>query len=121
MIIFRAYLLVGLVGHKALWEVLKHRRGRAGEQGRPSLGMILVGLLKIGILAGIAVQCLIPEILPIGGEAFGRRVIGGVVYTVGLLTAVLGRVHLGDNWSDIEAGQVREDHTVVTHGVYRFL
>jgi protein-S-isoprenylcysteine O-methyltransferase Ste14 len=44
-----------------------------------------------------------------------------VVYTLGLVVAVLGRLHLGNNWSDIEVGRIQETHQAVTTGIYRFL
>ncbi len=37
-----------------------------------------------------------------------------------LVTAVLGRVQLGDSWSDIEVGNVAVDNQVVSRGVYPY-
>jgi len=58
MVFLRAYLLVGLLAHKVLWEVLK-RRGNADSvkqvAANPSLTLRLVKGVKMAILLGILV------------------------------------------------------------------
>jgi protein-S-isoprenylcysteine O-methyltransferase Ste14 len=73
------------------------------------------------ILLLIVVQVFLPDILPILDEPFVLRIVGGMLYTLGLATAVLGRVQLGNSWSDIEVGDVADDNQVVTDGIYRYL
>lgn len=123
MTLLRIYLLTGLVAHKVVWELLKRSGATAADGMRPraSLFLKLVKAVKIGILIGIIVQTLSPEILPITAEPFGIRVAGVIIFTLGLLVAVLSRIHLGNNWSDIETGQVLREHTVVKRGIYGYV
>lgn len=116
--LLRLYLLAGLVAHKALWEWMK--RGR-GKTGRPVVQIGVVKAVKIAILCGIAVQTLLPEILPIADDPRTLRTVGTVVFTLGLGIAIAGRVQLGSNWSDIETAGVLGKHSVVSHGVYRYV
>jgi len=116
----RLYLFSGLVAHKLVWELLKRctpatARPRAAQ-------LTLVKVVKIAILVGILVQTLLPDdVFPIARNATALRLIGTLIYTCGLLTAIVGRFQLGRNWSDIETPTVGEEHTVVTHGLYRFI
>jgi protein-S-isoprenylcysteine O-methyltransferase Ste14 len=80
-----------------------------------------VKAVKIGILVGIVVQTLSPEILPITTEPSAIRMVGVIIFTLGLLVAVLSRIHLGNNWSDIETGQVLREQAVVNKGVYAYV
>ncbi len=123
MTLLRIYLLTGLVAHKLVWELLKRSAATAtpGMGSRPSLFLGLVKAVKIGILIAIIVQTLSPEILPISAEPFAIRLMGVIIFTLGLLIAVLSRIHLGNNWSDIEAGQVLRKQTVVKRGVYAYV
>lgn len=123
MTFLRIYLLTGLVAHKVVWELLKRSAATAtsGIRPRQSLFLWLVKAVKIGILIGIIVQTLSPEILPITAESFAIRLTGVTIFTLGLLVAVLSRIHLGSNWSDIETGQVWQKQTVVAKGVYGYV
>jgi protein-S-isoprenylcysteine O-methyltransferase Ste14 len=116
----RAWLLAGLVFHKAVWEALK--RGAPGRRadGGP---LTLVKLAKIGILAGIIVQCLLPfDLLPMFAERAPLALWSGLaLYTAGLLVAVTARIQLGRNWSDIEVAHLQRDHAVVSSGPYRYI
>ena len=114
----RLYLLAGLLAHKALWEWMKRGRTRTVA---PELRASLVKVVKIGILAGIVLQTVMPEILPIARDAGALRTIGAALFTFGLATAILGRVQLGSNWSDIEAAEIRREHAVVSKGIYGFI
>lgn len=115
----RLYLLAGLIAHKALWEWLK--RGTPPVSAPVSLPLRVVKLAKIAILAGIAVQTVVPEILPIARDPGLLRAAGVSLFTIGLATAIAGRLQLGSNWSDIENAEVLQRHRVVSHGVYRFV
>ena len=48
-------------------------------------------------------------------------VVGTAIYTLGLAVAIVGRVQLGRNWSDIEAARVLAHQTVVQRGVNRYI
>jgi protein-S-isoprenylcysteine O-methyltransferase Ste14 len=129
MLFLRIYLLAGLFVHKAVWEILKRRPGsvsvgkseqsKSGE--KPPLPLQLVKAVKVVILLGIAVQTLLPDILPISQVPFVLRVAGTLIYTAGLLIAIRGRAELGTNWSDIETARILRDQTVVSSGLYRLI
>lgn len=125
MIYFKFYLLLGLLAHKALWEILKRRgpgNGAAPAALKPRVQ--IVKLVKLAILLGIIAQTIIPwDVLPIitSGDSLPLRAAGGILYTFGLLIAVLGRLHLGNNWSDIEVNRIQDKHQAVTTGIYAFL
>ena len=123
MFLLRLYLLAGLVAHKAVWEALKRRPGASSTPPHPHRGFrfLLVKAVKLAILGGIAVQTCLPDLLPISANPLGLRIAGAVLYTAGLLTAILARIQLGANWSDIEAAQVRPAHAVVATGIYRYV
>lgn len=124
MIFLRLYLLAGLVAHKAVWEILKRRKAPTGEKPLPKpqpLNVKLVKMVKVAILLGIVAQTMLPEILPISAEPFGLRVVGVVIYTAGLLIAVVARFQLDNNWSDIETAQVLTHQQVVSNGIYGYV
>jgi protein-S-isoprenylcysteine O-methyltransferase Ste14 len=117
----RVYLLSGLVLHKAVWEFMKARQGAsAPAKARPPMVRLLSGI-KVAVLLGIIVQTLIPEVLPISANPSVLRSAGLAIYTLGLLTAIAGRVQLGWNWSDIEKAYVKQDHALVSHGLYGYV
>ncbi|MGE0126712.1 MAG: isoprenylcysteine carboxylmethyltransferase family protein [Blastocatellales bacterium] len=122
MIWLRIYLLLGLVVHKALWEALKRRSSgsEAKQDGQP-VSLKLVKAVKIAILLGIVAQTMSPDIFPITSSPFWLRVIGVLIYTAGQVIAMLGRLQLGENWSDIETAQVLRDQAVVSRGLYRYI
>ncbi len=118
----RIYLLCGLIFHKAVWEVMKARKGAgAGKAARRPPVARLLAAVKVGVLLAILAQTLAPEILPISGSPSALRAAGLVLYTLGLATAVVGRIQLGWNWSDNEQAHVKRDHALVSHGLYRFV
>ena len=111
------------MAHKVVWEVLKRRQKRADAAGRPAESgpLTLVKAVKIAILLGIAAQTLMPDILPIAEDPAALRVVGVALYTTGLVVAIVSRLQLGANWSDIETAQVLQQQTVVANGIYRFI
>lgn len=117
MLILQIYLLLGLVFHKVVWEMLKQTSVEKPLEPK-SLQLIAVKAVKIGILLGVVVQIFLPEILPIADDIFALRIVGTIIYTVGLLTAIAARLQLGDNWANIETGQVLTNQTVVAKGIY---
>ena len=123
MILLRIYLLAGLVIHKLVWEVLKRRQGDGVSRPRAPrpLSVLLVKTVKVGILLGIAVQTMTADLLPIAEDATTVRMAGVIIYTAGLLVAIVSRLQLGSNWSDIEAAKVLRDQAVVAKGLYRYI
>jgi protein-S-isoprenylcysteine O-methyltransferase Ste14 len=121
MILLRAYLLAGLLIHKAIWELLKWRSGTEPKPRR-GVALKLIKAVKLGVLLGIVAQTLLPmDVLPIAGDSPLRRIAGAAIYTLGLLVAIVGRLQLGDNWFDIETPLVKGDHIVVSTGLYRYI
>src|ERR1700680_1156758 len=131
MLMLRIYLLMGLLIHKAVWELLKRqKRGHANDNAPPARPPLLTGpgipirfikAVKILILVGVVVQTFLPQILPISSEPSILRVVGVFVYTTGLLVAIGGRLQLGQSWSDIEAARVLSAQAVVAKGPYRYV
>jgi protein-S-isoprenylcysteine O-methyltransferase Ste14 len=119
----RIYLFVGLAAHKVVWEVMKRRRGQPSTEqqvNRP----VYVRFLKAGKIAitlALFAQILVPEVLPIMGDPIVLRIVGTILFTLGLLTAIVARIQLGLNWSDIEVGQIKQDHALVNSGLYRYV
>jgi protein-S-isoprenylcysteine O-methyltransferase Ste14 len=123
----RAYLLGGLLGHKFVWEFMKRREPhwREIEPNHAGGRFHLIRFAKVLCLAAIVAQTLIPDpwaaVLPIAEDPVPLRIVGGILYGVGLLTAILGRVQLGHNWADIERAGVHSTQHLVAHGVYRYI
>jgi len=117
----RLYLLAGLGAHKLVWEVLKRRQpaGTAAPPERPAPVALFLKGVKLAILSGLVMQAIMPDILPISADPRAVRAVGAVLFTAGLVMAILGRLHLGDNWSDIESAPLRQ--AVVDTGIYRYV
>lgn len=122
-ILLRVYLFAGLAAHKILWELLKRGHELSSRQNAPRntpfLQIVKAG--KIAVTIGLFVQLFLPEILPITDNALVPRAVGVFLYTFGLLIAILARLELGNNWSDIETGLVKPNHMLVNRGVYRYI
>jgi protein-S-isoprenylcysteine O-methyltransferase Ste14 len=80
-----------------------------------------VKALKVFALGSVIVQTLFLDVLPIASRPAPLRRIGTAMYVVGLLTAIMGRLQLGTNWTNIEDSAVKPDRQMVTSGVYRFV
>jgi protein-S-isoprenylcysteine O-methyltransferase Ste14 len=118
----RVYLLAGIVAHKAVWEVLKRRQSTSqAHPPRPSARARFIKGAKVVLLLLVIAQTMSPDIFPILAQPQALRAIGVGVYSLGLAIAVLGRLHLGTNWSDVEAPQIQQQHTVVSTGIYRHI
>src|SRR4051794_27427016 len=115
------YLLIGLLLHKAVWEFMKAREGSAPARKDRPLKVRLLSSLKLCILLGIIGQTFVPNFLPIAADPSALRIPGLALYMLGLATAVTGRIQLGWNWSDIEKSYVKQDHALVTHGLYGYI
>lgn len=121
LILLKIYLFSGLIAHKVIWEVLRKKADEKPKESQ-SLSLLAVKAVKISILLGIIVQTILPfDILPITSEPYALRIIGISIYTIGLLTAIAARFQLGDNWANIETGQVLKSQEVVAKGIYGFI
>jgi protein-S-isoprenylcysteine O-methyltransferase Ste14 len=119
----RIVLFGGLIFHKVLWLVLKNH-DRSRKVGRATAGLTgkwFIKALKALVFVFIAFQTLFLDIFPIVNESSALRLSGALIYFVGLGTAVLGRVHLGENWIDLEDYQVLPNQSVTTNGIYRYI
>ena len=117
----RIYLLAGLLLHKAVWEFMKARQAAVSPQRRQRRKPNLLSAAKIAILFGIILQTVLPTFLPITSETSALTAVGVALYSLGLLTAIVGRIQLGWNWSDIEKSYVQREHALVAHGLYRYV
>jgi len=119
--LLRAYLLGGLLAHKAVWEILKRRQPPRDTPKIQTPRTRLLSAVKVVILAALVVQTVAPEFLPIARDPAALRIVGTILYTLGLLMALTARLQLGGNWSDIEKASVLENHALVAHGLYRWV
>jgi protein-S-isoprenylcysteine O-methyltransferase Ste14 len=122
--IYRVYLLLGLLAHKLVWEVMKRNSPEVSSPGsEDGFGVkTLVKWAKIAVLTFIIVQTIaLPTILPIAENPQELRLVGLVIYTVGLTVAIVGRVQLGKNWANLEDFQVLNNQQLVRSGIYRHI
>src|SRR5262249_41577940 len=98
----RLLLFLGLVLHKAVWEILKlpHRPPRRATL---PLRLRLVKALKVLALAFLLAQTLFLDLLPILASPARLQLLGGALYLLGLGAAITARVQLGRNWLDLES------------------
>jgi len=119
MLLFRIYLLSGLVLHKAVWEVMARKEHLPQAKKTKPPKTRLVSGAKIAVLIAIVAQIFVPDFLPIFQAPKTIRAAGLLLYTLGCVTAVAARIQLGRNWSNIEKSYVKQDHALVAHGLYR--
>lgn len=117
----RIYLLAGLLLHKLIWQLKRGKQAPHASAPTKRTSLKLVKAVKIAILVGILVQTIIPTVLPLSSDPQGLRIAGVVLYTAGLMLAILGRIQLGENWLDIESAAVKKTQAVVSNGIYRYL
>ncbi len=121
----RIVLLLGLILHKVVWEVMKKGERAPRQTASINTGSLksrlksLVKLGKIFVLAFLVVQTIALNVLPISDQPTGLRIVGMIIYLVGLSLAITGRVQLGKNWANIEDYQVITGQSLVQSGVYR--
>lgn len=114
-------MLLGLLAHKAVWELLKRRDAPPPRMGPVTPGTRAVKLAKMATLACLLIQTLCLEVLPISREPGALRVAGAGIFAVGLATAMTARVQLGRNWVDLEDARVLPGQRVVERGIYRYI
>lgn len=122
MVALRLALFLGLIAHKLLWEALKRSARTPGA--RPVQMSLLKRLVKAGkllVLLFVVVQTLFLDVLPITGDPTAMRIVGTIIFFVGLATAMLGRVQLGTNWTDVEDLDVSQKRKLVVAGIYRYI
>ena len=124
----RIFLFAGLVLHKVIWEILKRKRNddvnRVVQQsgaGATSLIKRAIKAAKILLLIFFLIQTLFLNVLPMNNPNPSVRILGSVLFALGLCTAIAGRVSLGSSWRDLEDGQVLPDQMLVTRGIYRYI
>ncbi len=121
--LLRLFLFAGLLFHKLVWEVLKRRYQARKLVKRPS-GSFIKRIVKSGklfFLFFLMAQALFLNLLPITNQPGAVRTAGIILFSLGLVMSVTGRLQLGRNWSDLEDAQVLERHHLVTHGIYRYV
>jgi protein-S-isoprenylcysteine O-methyltransferase Ste14 len=119
----RAYLLGGMILHKLVWEVLKRRDNAPTSKPDVPLSPLtrLVKLAKTAVLLFLLVQTAFLDVLPIMADPLPLRIVGVVIYTIGLATAIFGRIQLGNNWANIEDAQVMTKQQLVSTGLYNYI
>jgi protein-S-isoprenylcysteine O-methyltransferase Ste14 len=118
----RIFLFGGLVVHKLLWEVLKNRdRSVARSPIHASSARKLIKLVKAFALLFFVCQTLFLDLLPIAEEPFALRFLGAAIFSFGLATALMGRLQLGRNWSDLEESRILPGQSLTTGGIYRYI
>jgi protein-S-isoprenylcysteine O-methyltransferase Ste14 len=122
MVFLRVYLIAGLLLHKGVWEYMK-RQGPApsGAPAKTGLTIRSVKAFKVAILLGLFAQTMLPDILPLSSDPLSLRIIGTILFTVGLAIALSARIQLGHNWLDIETAAVKNTQQVVERGIYSYI
>lgn len=121
---YQIYLFAGMVVHKLVWEIMKHR---SGSIERSSISWswnlkTLVKLTKIACLVFLVIQTLfLDNLFPISNQPFWLRITGIGIYTLGMGLAIAGRIHLGNNWVNLEDAKVLKDQRLVEEGIYRLI
>lgn len=119
---YRIMLAAGLLSHKLVWEVLRPRavKGRARATGVSST-VVLIKIAKVCVLGFLVIQSLFLQLFPMTDDPLILRIIGLGLFGMGLAIAVLGRIHLGENWVDLEEYQVVPGQALVTKGIYGYI
>ena len=120
MLVLQIYLFLGLIVHKVIWEVLR-KKGKERPVETRSFSLRAIKAVKVAILLLILIQIWVPDVFPILERPWLLRIAGAAIYAVGLLTAVAARFQLGENWANIETGQVLTRQSVVTRGIYSYV
>jgi protein-S-isoprenylcysteine O-methyltransferase Ste14 len=123
LLTLRILLFGGLVLHKLVWEILKNPGSSLSNGRKPmKIGIkTIIKTLKIVVLIMLVVQTLFLNILKITDEQSSLRLIGIVIYLIGLLLAIIGRLNLGKNWANLEDYQVLSCQLLVNTGIYRYI
>lgn len=119
---YRVILLAGLVSHKLVWEVMRPRATKQrAKPVRLSSTVAFIKVVKLCVLGLLMIQTLFLDVMPIAHDPSSLRIIGLGLFGSGLGIAVLGRIHLGENWVDLEEYQVVPGQALVTRGLYGYI
>lgn len=124
MIVLRIVLFSGMVFHKLIWEILKVSDKKPSKKvlTPPINGLkYLVKLGKTVVLLFLVIQTLFLNILPLSSDPARLRLIGTIIYFIGLLVAVVGRLQLGRNWANLEDYQVLPGQSLIQTGIYKYI
>jgi protein-S-isoprenylcysteine O-methyltransferase Ste14 len=124
MIVLRIVLFSGMVVHKLIWEILKVSDKNAPKKVfRPPITGLkyLVKLGKTVVLLLLILQTLFLNILPLSSDPARLRLIGTIIYFIGLLIAIIGRLQLGRNWANLEDYQVLPGQSLIQTGIYKYI
>jgi protein-S-isoprenylcysteine O-methyltransferase Ste14 len=123
MDILRLALFLGLIAHKLVWERLNRRIGAVQNRPRPapSYRKQFVKAGKALFLLFLVLQTLFLNVLPISDQPVLVSIVGALLYAIGLATALIGRIQLGDNWTNIEDAKVTSKQLLVSNGIYRYI
>jgi Putative protein-S-isoprenylcysteine methyltransferase len=123
MEITRIILFLGLVLHKAVWEILK-RKNRNPDVQRGALRTPvtrLIKFVKVMVLLFLIVQTLFLNVLPMSANNPSLRIAGLAIFFLGLAIAITARINIGKNWIDLEDYQVLPKQSLITNGAYHFI
>lgn len=122
-IFLRIYLFAGMLLHKVVWEYLKQKSPTPAPKRPEKFGfksVIKVG--KVAFLIFLFFQVIFPApILPLAKQPGLLRIVGVVIYSLGLLVAISGRIQLGKNWANLEDYQIMQEQKLVEQGIYRWI
>ena len=124
MIVLRIVLFSGMVVHKLIWEILKVSDKNTSKRVLTSPIDGLKYLVKLGktvVLLFLVIQTLFLNILPLSSDPAMLRLIGTIIYFIGLLVAIVGRVQLGRNWANLEDYQVLPGQSLIQTGIYKYI
>ncbi len=85
-----------------------------------SFGKLLKRAIPLGVGVLIAVQLLGVTLLPFQNNLF-IQTIGFVVVVIGIGIAMIARYTLGTNWAHAAEFQIRQNHTLITQGIYQYI
>jgi protein-S-isoprenylcysteine O-methyltransferase Ste14 len=123
MLYLRLFLFLGLVFHKLVWEIMKRRDATSPDVKTTKTSYLksVIKFVKILFLLFILVQTLFLDVFPLTEQSLNLRIIGVIIYSLGLGIAVTGRVQLGTNWANLEDYQILSSQNLVDTGIYRYI
>jgi protein-S-isoprenylcysteine O-methyltransferase Ste14 len=116
--VVRAILCLGLVFRMLHLEVMRKRLQRYRNK---SLPIRLIKFFKQSISIFLIFQVLFLDLFRISDQSTVLQIIGATIYLVGLVISVTSRLQLGKNWVDMEDYQLVPEHSLITHGLYRYI
>ncbi|MCU0488872.1 MAG: isoprenylcysteine carboxylmethyltransferase family protein [Anaerolineales bacterium] len=122
-ILLRVYLFGGMLLHKVVWEYMKQKSPAQAQKRPEKFGLkSVIKIGKIGFLLLLFFQAIfLAPIFPLAERPGLLRIVGVLIYSLGLLIAISGRIQLGKNWANLEDYQVMREQKLVEHGIYRWI